>query len=92
MFMSEQYENLRLPAKLGASVFSNSAMGFGFQLFIMFEGTGGCLFNLPASLHDNFLNNLKSSMIIVNRMLGHIFLTAKAEITWVLITFSGISL
>ena len=48
MFMSEQYENLHLPAKLAASLFSNSAMAFGFQLFIMYEGAGGYLFKLPA--------------------------------------------
>jgi ATP-binding cassette subfamily A (ABC1) protein 3 len=40
MFMSEQYENLYLPAKISASLFSNSAMAFGFQLFLMYEGTG----------------------------------------------------
>jgi ATP-binding cassette subfamily A (ABC1) protein 3 len=41
MFMSEQYENLTLLDKLLASLFSNSAMAFGFQLFIMYEGAGG---------------------------------------------------
>ncbi|GFG32765.1 hypothetical protein Cfor_06296 [Coptotermes formosanus] len=40
MFMSEQYENLSLPAKVSACLFSNSAMAFGFQLFLMYEGTG----------------------------------------------------
>jgi hypothetical protein len=71
--MSEQYENLTLPAKLSASLLSNSAMAFGFQLFLMYEGTGGYLLNLPVSLPDNSLNNLKSSVIILNRMLGHMF-------------------
>jgi len=92
MFMSEQYENLSLSAKLSASLLSNSAMAFGFQIFLMYEGAGGYLLNLPASLPDNFLNNLKSSMIIVNCTLGHMFLTAKVEISWVLIPFSGIFL
>lgn len=92
MFMSEQYENLTLAAKLSASLFSNSAMAFGFQVFLMYEGAGGYLLNLSASLPDVFLNNLKSSMIIVNRILGHIFFTAKAEIFWVLMSFSCICL
>lgn len=92
MFMSEQYENLSLAAKLAACLLSNSAMAFGFQLFLMYEGAGGYLFNLPFSLPDNFLNNLKSSMIIMDCMLEHMFLTAKAEISCVLIQFSGIGL
>lgn len=89
MFMSENYENMSLTAKLLGSLLSNSAMAFGFQLFLMYEGAGGYLLNLPASLLDNFLNNLKSSMIIVNHMLGLIFFIAKAEISWILIPFSG---
>jgi len=38
--MSEQYENLLLPTKIAACLLSNSAMAFGFQLFLMYEGTG----------------------------------------------------
>jgi ATP-binding cassette subfamily A (ABC1) protein 3 len=40
MFMSEQYEDLFLPSKILACLLSNSAMAFGFQLFLMYEGTG----------------------------------------------------
>ncbi|XP_023714575.1 ATP-binding cassette sub-family A member 3 isoform X4 [Cryptotermes secundus] len=40
MFMSEQYENLHLPSKILACLLSNSAMAFGFQLFLMYEGAG----------------------------------------------------
>ncbi|XP_069685343.1 phospholipid-transporting ATPase ABCA3-like isoform X4 [Periplaneta americana] len=40
MFMSEQYENLTQTSKILACLFSNSAMAFGFQLFLMFEGSG----------------------------------------------------
>jgi hypothetical protein len=74
MFMSEQYENLSLPAKVSACLFSNSAMAFGFQLFLMYEGTGRYLLNLPASLPEKFFNNLKPSMVMVNHSLGHLCL------------------
>jgi hypothetical protein len=40
MFLSEQYENLLLPSKILACLLSNSAMAFGFQLFLMYEGAG----------------------------------------------------
>jgi len=68
LFMSEQYENLTLPAKLSASLFSNTAMAFGFQLFIMYEGAGGYLLNSPASMPDNFLNNLT-----LRRLMSYIY-------------------
>ncbi|KAJ9596524.1 hypothetical protein L9F63_012466, partial [Diploptera punctata] len=40
MFLSEHYEDLSQAAKLASCLCSNSAMAFGFQLFLMSEGTG----------------------------------------------------
>jgi hypothetical protein len=55
MFMSEQYENLDLPSKILASLLSNSAMAFGFQLFLMYEGAGKCLPIFSALILERFL-------------------------------------
>ncbi|KAJ8951652.1 hypothetical protein NQ318_012323 [Aromia moschata] len=40
LFMQQKYDTLSLAAKLLASLGSNSAMAFGFQLMLMYEGTG----------------------------------------------------
>lgn len=40
LFLQERYDSLTLSAKLLASLGSNSAMAFGFQLMLMHEGTG----------------------------------------------------
>ena len=40
LFMQENYNELSLGAKMGAMLCSNTAMAYGFQLVLMFEGTG----------------------------------------------------
>lgn len=40
LFLQERYDTLPLSTKLLASLGSNSAMGFGFQIMLMYEGTG----------------------------------------------------
>ncbi|XP_049855750.1 phospholipid-transporting ATPase ABCA3 isoform X1 [Schistocerca gregaria] len=40
LFLQQQYSDLSLFAKVFSSLAHNSAMSFGMQLFIMFEGTG----------------------------------------------------
>lgn len=65
MFMSEQYENLELSSKLAASLLSNSAMAFGFQLFVMYEGAG-----IGMQWH-NFWTSVTPDDELV---LGHIFI------------------
>lgn len=40
MFMQENYDTLSLSQKLLACLGSNSAMGFGLQVILMYEGTG----------------------------------------------------
>ncbi|KAH1004271.1 hypothetical protein HUJ04_004050 [Dendroctonus ponderosae] len=45
-FMQNNYDTLSLSAKLVASLGSNTAMAFGFQVILMYEGTGeGVQFN-----------------------------------------------
>lgn len=39
LFMQQSYNTLSLSTKLLASLGSNSAMAFGFQMMLMFEGT-----------------------------------------------------
>lgn len=39
-FMQDKYDTLSLSQKLLASLCSNSAMAYGFQLMLMFEGIG----------------------------------------------------
>lgn len=39
LFLQNQYDRLSLSTKLIASLGSNTAMGYGFQLMLMFEGT-----------------------------------------------------
>lgn len=57
MFSAERYEELTLQSKLLTSIFSNTAMAFGFQLIVRFEGTGeGLQWNnvwRPVSVDDN---------------------------------------
>lgn len=45
LFMQQNYDTLSLSTKLFASLGSNSAMGFGFQIMLMYEGTGEGKFN-----------------------------------------------
>ncbi|XP_018575545.1 ATP-binding cassette sub-family A member 3-like isoform X2 [Anoplophora glabripennis] len=40
LFMQQTYDSLSLSSKLFASLGSNSAMAFGFQVMLMYEGTG----------------------------------------------------
>lgn len=40
LFMQEIYDTLTLSSKLFASLGSNTAMAFGFQVILMYEGTG----------------------------------------------------
>nr|XP_022911287.1 ATP-binding cassette sub-family A member 3-like [Onthophagus taurus]XP_022911294.1 ATP-binding cassette sub-family A member 3-like [Onthophagus taurus] len=40
LFLQEHYNTLSLSAKLAAMLGANTAMAYGFQLFVMFEGTG----------------------------------------------------
>lgn len=40
MLVQGKYDTLSLAFKLFLSLFSNTAMAYGFQLMLMFEGTG----------------------------------------------------
>lgn len=40
LFLQEQYDTLSLSVKMITSLGSNTAMAFGFQLILMYEGTG----------------------------------------------------
>lgn len=70
MFLSEHYETLGQFTKVASSLCSNSAMAFGFQLFLMSEGTGEGMQwkNLwrPVTKDDEFV-------------LGHVFLILLAD-------------
>lgn len=46
LFLQERYDTLSLSVKLVTSLGSNTAMAYGFQLILMYEGTGeGMLLN-----------------------------------------------
>lgn len=40
LFLQQKYDQLTLFTKLSACLGSNTAMSYGFQLMLMFEGTG----------------------------------------------------
>lgn len=40
LFLQEDYDQLSLSVKMVTSLGSNTAMAFGFQLILMYEGTG----------------------------------------------------
>ncbi|KAJ8964470.1 hypothetical protein NQ317_016593 [Molorchus minor] len=40
LFMQQNYDSISLTSKLAASLGSNTAMAFGFQVMLMYEGTG----------------------------------------------------
>jgi hypothetical protein len=63
--MSEQYENLQLPSKISACLLSNSAMAFGFQLFLMYEGAGKCLLTFSALILEGIFVLEHSSCVSV---------------------------
>jgi ATP-binding cassette subfamily A (ABC1) protein 3 len=51
LFLQQQYDQLSLSTKLFASLGSNTAMAYGFQLMLMFEGTSEGKFDpIPADL------------------------------------------
>jgi ATP-binding cassette subfamily A (ABC1) protein 3 len=51
LFLQQQYDQLSLSTKLFASLGSNTAMAYGFQLMLMFEGTSEGKFDpFPAYL------------------------------------------
>lgn len=49
-FMQTNYESLSLATKLIASLAANTGMAFGFQIILMYEGTGEGTILLPYSL------------------------------------------
>nr|XP_022919055.1 ATP-binding cassette sub-family A member 3-like isoform X1 [Onthophagus taurus] len=55
LFLAESYNNLSLSLKLLAMLGGNTALAYGFQLFVMFEGTGeGIQWNsIFSSVHAN---------------------------------------
>lgn len=73
MFCSDDYEELALNSKLLLSIFSNTAMAFGFQLIIRFEGTGeGLQWNniwRPVSIDDNLSIGLLMCMLMIGSIL-----------------------
>lgn len=54
LFMQENYDTLSLSAKLLACLGSNSAMAFGFQVMLMYEGTGEGKVYMTASNNYNY--------------------------------------
>lgn len=68
-FTMESYDELSLSTKLLLSLFSNTAMAYGFQLIIRFEGTGEGLHwhNLwkPVSIDDQLTVGMVMIMMLV---------------------------
>lgn len=46
-FMQNNYDSLSLTTKLMASLAANTGMAFGFQIVLMYEGTGEGTIQLP---------------------------------------------
>lgn len=55
-FLQEKYASTDLGTKLGASLLSNTGMAYGFQIILMYEGTGEFLFCAFISTKSLFLN------------------------------------
>lgn len=73
MFSAERYEELTLESKLVMSIFSNTAMAFGFQLIVRFEGTGeGLQWNnmwRPVSVDDDLTVGYLIVMLLLDATL-----------------------
>ncbi|CAG9816334.1 unnamed protein product [Phaedon cochleariae] len=73
LFMQDKYDSLTLGTKLLASLGSNTAMAFGFQIMLMYEGTGeGIQFNnlfTPNTPDDTLTLGLILVMLLVDSLI-----------------------
>ena len=71
--VSASYDQMTLGSKMGISLFSNSALSFGFQLIMRHEGTSKGLqwSNLfsPVTVDDNFSVGLTMVMLLVDALI-----------------------
>ncbi|XP_067006390.2 phospholipid-transporting ATPase ABCA3 isoform X2 [Anabrus simplex] len=82
MFMQQDYENTPLTSKVMACLASNTAMAYGFQLLIMFEGTGvGLQWDdiwSPASQDDDLVIGYILLMLILDSFI-YLLITVYVE-------------
>lgn len=73
VFFQRDYSNTPLSTKLGISVFSNTAMSYGFQIILMYEGTGAGLqwSNLwtPVTPNDTLTMGHIMGMLIIDAII-----------------------
>nr|XP_023023597.1 ATP-binding cassette sub-family A member 3-like [Leptinotarsa decemlineata] len=72
LFMQNKYDILDLSDKLLACLAHNSAMGFGFQIMIMYEGSEGVQWNnifTPNTPDDTLTLGLTMQMLVVDSVL-----------------------